>query len=345
MMNVQIRFAVAGCGLISRLHLQAIQAIEDAELCGVYDIQPEFSKKAAEEYDTQSFDSYEDLLQHSGADAVCICTPSHLHAPMALAAIRNEKHVLIEKPMALTLEDCDALTQAAALAKVKIGVVSQLRYSPSIARVKHALRAGALGIVTRCDLYMKYYRPQSYYDSGVWRGTQAMDGGGALMNQGIHGVDLVCHFMGEADRIFAFASTLVRDIDVEDTLTAIVEWKHGTQGVIQASTGDYPGFPRRIEINGERGCIILEEDRVVRWEVKGKAVSREYEEPEAVNTASTYNDAAAIDPSGHEAQLRNFIDAVRGEGVLLVNEAEGRRAIQLVLAAYQSASTGQAVSL
>lgn len=343
-MNLQIRFAVVGCGLISRLHLKAIQDIEDARLCGVYDILPETAQKAAEAYHTQRFDSYEDLLCHSGADAVCVCTPSHLHAPLAMAAIEAGKHVLIEKPMALTLEDCDALARAAAVAGVKIGVVSQLRYSPAVAHVKRALTTGALGIVTRCDLYMKYYRPQSYYDSGVWRGTQAMDGGGALMNQGIHGVDMVCHFMGEAKSVFAISSTLVRDIEVEDTLSAVLEWKGGAQGVIQASVGDYPGFPRRIEINGEYGCIILQEDRILRWEVKGKAVSREYEKPEAV-LGETHRQAGAVDPAGHVAQLRNFIDAIRGEGTLLVDEAEGRRAVQLVLAAYQSARIGRVVLL
>ena len=197
-------------------------------------------------------------------------------------------------------------------AGVQVGVVSQLRYGPAVARVKRALESGALGRITRCDLYMKYFRPQSYYDSGTWRGTQAMDGGGALMNQGIHGVDLVRYLMGPADSIYALSGTLVRDIEVEDTLTAVVAWHCGAQGVIQASVGDYPGFPRRIELNGESGTIILEEDRIVKWEVAGDSAYHIYEQEPAPEVRS-HSEAGAIDPSGHVAQLRNFIDAVRGD--------------------------------
>ena len=242
------------------------------------------------------------------------------------------------------MEDCDALAAAAARAGVRVGVVSQLRFAPAIARVKRALEVGLLGRLTRCDLCMKYYRPQSYYDSGSWRGTLAMDGGGALMNQGIHGVDLVRYLMGPAESIYALSGTLVRDIEVEDTLTAAVTWRCGAQGVIEASVGDYPGFPRRIEINGEAGVIILEEDRIVKWEAEGAPACRLYEEA-GTRAARTHSDAGALEPSGHIAQLRNFIDAVRGEGVLLVDEGEGRKALQLVLAAYRSAALGQPVRL
>jgi len=308
-----VHFAVAGCGVISRFHLDAIRSIEDAALCGVYDPVEASARAAAQAYGTRAYPDYDALLADPQVDAVCICTPSHLHAPLALQAVAAGKHVLIEKPVALTLEDCDAVAAAARAAGVQVGVVSQLRYGPAVARVKRALESGALGRITRCDLYMKYFRPQSYYDSGTWRGTQAMDGGGALMNQGIHGVDLVRYLMGPADSIYALSGTLVRDIEVEDTLTAVVAWHCGAQGVIQASVGDYPGFPRRIELNGESGTIILEEDRIVKWEVAGDSAYHIYEQEPAPEVRS-HSEAGAIDPSGHVAQLRNFIDAVRGEG-------------------------------
>ena len=327
-----MHFAVAGCGVISRFHLDAIRSIEDAALCGVYDPVEASARAAAQAYGTRAYPDYDALLADPQVDAVCICTPSHLHAPLALQAVAAGKHVLIEKPVALTLEDCDAVAAAARAAGVQVGVVSQLRYGPAVARVKRALESGALGRITRCDLYMKYFRPQSYYDSGTWRGTQAMDGGGALMNQGIHGVDLVRYLMGPADSIYVLSGTLVRDIEVEDTLTAVVAWHCGAQGVIQASVGDYPGFPRRIELNGESGTIILEEDRIVKWEVAGDSAYHIYEQEPAPEVRS-HSEAGAIDPSGHVAQLRNFIDAVRGEGTLLVDEAEGRKALALVLAA------------
>ena len=293
-----MHFAVAGCGVISRFHLDAIRSIEDAALCGVYDPVEASARAAAQAYGTRAY----------------------------------------------PLEDCDAVAAAARAAGVQVGVVSQLRYGPAVARVKRALESGALGRITRCDLYMKYFRPQSYYDSGTWRGTQAMDGGGALMNQGIHGVDLVRYLMGPADSIYALSGTLVRDIEVEDTLTAVVAWHCGAQGVIQASVGDYPGFPRRIELNGESGTIILEEDRIVKWEVAGDSAYHIYEQEPAPEVRS-HSEAGAIDPSGHVAQLRNFIDAVRGEGTLLVDEADGRKALALVRAAYRSAAEGKPVVL
>ncbi len=343
-MDLKVHFAVAGCGVISRFHLHAIRTIEDAALAGVYDPVAANAEQAAAEYGARAYPTYEALLEDDAVDAVCICTPSHLHAPLALAAVRAGKHVLVEKPVALRMEDCDALAAAAARAGVRVGVVSQLRFAPAIARVKRAIEVGLLGRLTRCDLCMKYYRPQSYYDSGSWRGTLAMDGGGALMNQGIHGVDLVRYLMGPAESIYALSGTLVRDIEVEDTLTAAVTWRCGAQGVIEASVGDYPGFPRRIEINGEAGVIILEEDRIVKWEAEGAPACRLYEEA-STRAARTHSDAGALEPSGHIAQLRNFIDAVRGEGVLLVDEGEGRKALQLVLAAYRSAALGQPVRL
>ena len=230
-MDLKVHFAVAGCGVISRFHLDAIRSIEDAALCGVYDPVEASARAAAQAYGTRAYPDYDALLADPQVDAVCICTPSHLHAPLALQAVAAGKHVLIEKPVALTLEDCDAVAAAARAAGVQVGVVSQLRYGPAVARVKRALESGALGRITRCDLYMKYFRPQSYYDSGTWRGTQAMDGGGALMNQGIHGVDLVRYLMGPADSIYALSGTLVRDIEVEDTLTAVVAWHCGAPGV------------------------------------------------------------------------------------------------------------------
>lgn len=341
-MDLKIGFAVVGCGLISQFHLQAIKSIEDAALCGVYDHRIDNAAAAAIQFDTKYYDTYEALLDDPLVKAVCICTPSHLHAPLALQAVKAGKHVLIEKPIALTLEDCDAVAIAARKAGVLVGVVSQLRFSRDVARMKRALERGVLGHVTRCDLYMKYYRPQSYYDSGVWRGTKDMDGGGALMNQGIHGVDLVSYLMGPVDRIYALGSTLVRDIEVEDTLTAVLLWRCGAHGVIEASVGDYPGLPRRIEINGELGTIILEEDRIVKWEVLGDAANCVQDDSGASRVCS-HNDASAIDPAGHVAQLRNFIDAVRGEGTLLVDEIEGRKALAIVLAAYRSVTEGRPI--
>ena len=336
-------FAVIGCGLISRFHIGAIREIDDAFLAGVYDQNPEAAVRTAEEYHTHCYHSFEEALEDSAVDVVCICTPSYLHASMACSAVEAGKAVLVEKPLALRLEDCDRLIALAGEKGIQIGTVSQLRFSPAIAKVKKAMQDGTLGRLTRADLYMKYYRSQEYYDRGGWRGTVEKDGGGALMNQGIHGVDLLRYLAGPVKSIYALSSTRVHDIEVEDTLTAALSFQSGALGVIEASTGDWPGAPRRLELNGECGVIILEEDRIVKWEVEGEKGFSLYEQNE--EETESHRDPAKLDASGHICQIRNFISALRGESELLVDGQEGRKALEIILSAYASAETGKAVGL
>ncbi len=339
----KVGFAVIGCGLISQFHIGAIQEIEDAFLAGVYDQNSETARKTAKEAGVHCYGSFEEALEDSRVDAVCICTPSYLHASMACTAVEAGKSVLVEKPLALKLEDCDRLIALAKEKGVQVGTVSQLRFSPAIGRVKKAMQDGILGRLTRADLYMKYYRPQEYYDRGGWRGTVEKDGGGALMNQGIHGVDLLRYLAGPVNSIYALSATRVHDIEVEDTLTAALSFQSGALGVIEASTGDWPGSPRRIELNGECGVIILEEDRIVKWEVEGEKGFSLYEEND--RKIQSHQDPGKIDASGHVCQIRNFISALQGEAELLVDGQDGRRALEIILSAYRSAESGKAVVL
>ena len=341
-MRLTVNFAVIGCGMISRFHADAIRAIDDALLCGVYDAVPGQAQKTAAEYGVYCYASYEEVLADSLVDAVCICTPSHLHAPLARQALSAGKHVLVEKPLSLRLEDCDEIISLAERFGLQAGVVSQLRFSPAIKKVKYAADSGLLGRLTRGDLYMKYYRSQEYYDTGKWKGTLSMDGGGALMNQGIHGVDLLRYLMGPAKSIYALSGTLARDIEVEDTLSAVVAFQSGALGVIEASTADYPGMPRRIEINGEFGRIVLEEDRIACWEIEGEP---EFCSHENDGIAFSHRQADALNPSGHIEQYKNFISAIRGDTELLTSAREGRGALEWVLAAYCSAKAHQPVFL
>lgn len=341
-MNITINFAIVGCGVISKFHIGAINAIEDARLIGVYDSVFEFAKKTAAECGTKAYATYEELLADEAVDAVCICTPSGLHASLATQAVQAKKHVLIEKPIALTLTDSDRISQSARLNHVKVGVVSQLRFSPAIKHVKKALDDGILGRIVCADLYMKYYRSQHYYDTNQWRGTITMDGGGALMNQGIHGIDLLRYIMGPLKSITALSGTLVRDIEVEDTLSAIVEYKNGAFGVIQATTSVYPGFPRRIEINGEYGCIILEEDRIAKWEIEGSPSYEYYEDKE--KKVFSHSDPTLLDQNGHIEQMKNFISAIRGDTELLVDDIQGRNTLEIVLKAYESAQNKRTIN-
>lgn len=340
-MDTAVRFALVGCGLISAFHLDAICALEDAALAGVYDATPETAERTAKQYGTKAYASLEALYADPSVDAVCITTPSFLHAEQALAAVNAGKHVLIEKPMALTLEGCDAVIRAAKQKGVKVSVVSQLRFTKTIQQVKRALADGILGRIVSADLYMKYYRPQSYYDTGAWRGTWAMDGGGALMNQGLHGVDLMRCLLGPVRAVTAVGGTFVRDIEVEDTVNALMEYRCGAIGVLQASTAAYPGFPRRIELNGEHGCIHLTENRITHWEVEGCPY---YDMSPRETADEGFRDPTGIDPSGHVRQIQDFISAIRDDTPLMVPGEEGRATLAVILATYASMAERRTVS-
>lgn len=336
--NKTVRFAVVGCGMISKFHIEAINSLREAELAGVFDAWPQAAEQTAQRYATQRYSTYEALLADQTVDAVCICTPSFLHASMAAQAARAGKHILIEKPVALTLPDCDALLVAVEKSHVQAAVVSQFRFCEAVARVKSAVGSGELGTILRGDLYMKYFREPAYYDAAPWRGSWEKSGGGALMNQGIHGVDILRYLMGNADKIYAAAGAKAHGIQVEDTLSAVITYSSGAYGVIEASTADYPGSPRRIEINGTKGRIMLEEDQITEWTEEGKAP---YTAETVESRTASYADPMQIDAAGHEAQLRELIGAIHGETVLRTPVIEGRRTLEWIVAAYASARSGQ----
>lgn len=329
-----VGYAIIGCGMIARFHIAAIQEIENARLVGVFDQQQINANRIAAEFQVKAYESMPELWEDTQVDAVCICTPSGLHATLALEALSHGKHVLIEKPMALNEQDCDAIICAAKETQRLAGVVSQMRFSPDICRVKEALDQGLIGKLISVDLIMKYFRDPSYYQNSTWRGTKKMDGGGALMNQGIHGVDLMQYLVGMPSMVYARAKTLVHKIEVEDLLNAVVEYPSGAQGIIQASTCTYPGFKRRLEFYGEKGFIVLEEDRITSWNVPG------WDETFPAKTDSDgingSGDPSRIGVQGHIRQLLNFTLAVLGKEQLLIDGVEGRKTVDLIRAAYQS---------
>ncbi len=336
-----VRYAVIGCGMIAAYHIAAIRALPDAELAGVCSRTYEKAAEFARLHRTKAYGSIQEVWDDPAVDAVCVCTPSGLHASLALEAIAHGKHALLEKPLALTVEDCDRIIREAKKKGVLVGVVSQLRFSPAIQQTKKAMERKVLGKLVCADLYMKYHRSQTYYDSGSWRGTKAMDGGGALMNQGIHGVDLLQYLAGPITTIYARAKTMTRSIEVEDTLCAVTEFKNGAMGVIQATTGIYSGFSRRLELCGENGTIILEEDRILLWDVADdKGLPHDTTGGMDVRSSS---DPTLIGLAGHRRQLANFTAAVQGREALLVDGAEGRKALRIILGAYRSAAEDRPV--
>ena len=339
----KLNFGIIGCGMIANSHANAVKSLEKAELIGITDVNENARKAFAEKYNTSSFNTPEELLSSPQIDVVCICTPSGLHAQLAIKAANAGKNIVVEKPMAITLQDCDEIIKACEVNKVKMAVISQLRFTDAMGKIKDAVGRNLLGRLVMGDVYMKYYRSPEYYGTGGWRGTWKMDGGGALMNQGIHGIDLLLYIMGPVKTVFGRAKTLARDIEVEDTASALLEFENGALGVIQGTTSIYPGTPRRIEINGDKGSIILEEDTIFKWDIEGQECPRDI--ITGHTTAGSASNPAAIRPEGHIRQIGDLMDAIIHDRRPLVDQYEGRKPVELILAIYESSKTGKAVKL
>lgn len=348
MSGAPFRFAVAGAGAIARAHIESVKRMEDARLVAVWSRTPERAKSVAQTYGVDWEESLENLVSRCDVDGVIVCTPSGYHLPPAMAAIEAGKHVIVEKPLEVTEERCQAIVDAAQKRGVQLGVIFQSRFAPANQAAYRAVQEGRFGRIVMGDAYVKWYRPQSYYDSGAWRGTWELDGGGALMNQAIHAVDLLLWLMGPAESVVAHAACLAHErIEVEDTLAALIRFRSGAMGVIEATTSVHPGYPKRIEIHGDQGGVVLVDDAVASWYERGEKVPAErmleaYGPKEISGAAS---DPMAISFDNHQRQLEDFVRAVREGRPPLVDGIEGMRAVQLVRAIYRSASTGQGVRL
>lgn len=343
MNNKDIGFGIVGCGMISGWHAEAILKIQGARLVGITDINAKAVAAFAEKYNTKAFSAIEALLESKEVDVVCICTPSGLHAPLAIKAANAGKHVIVEKPMAITLNEAEDVVRACKVNGIKLAVISQLRFTDTVCKLKDSVQKGMLGRLITGDIYMKYYRSQEYYDNGGWRGTWKMDGGGALLNQGIHGVDLLQYIMGPVSSVFAYTRTLARKIEVEDTAAALLEFENGALGVIQATTSIYPGSPRKLEICGDKGTIALEEDNIVNWVIEGQ------EGIDLSNLNGTANssfmDPKAISIEGHVKQIGDMVDAIRYDRKPLVDEYEGKKTVEIIMAVYESSKSGKPVKI
>jgi predicted dehydrogenase len=337
----EIGIAILGAGMVARYHATAIERTPGARLVAVGRSDPARVDETAAQFGVPCLTDEAVLLARDDVDAVCICTPSGLHAQQAIAAARAGKHVLVEKPIALTLADADAMIAACDRAGVRLGVALQRRTEPEFQRVQAAIAADELGRIVLGSINMPYLRLQSYYESADWRGTWALDGGGALMNQGIHLVDLLLWLAGDATEVRANAATLTHAIEVEDCVTATLRFANGALGSITATTAAAPGFPHRVEVYGDRGGVQIEGEQVVRWDVAGQ-------EPQHRSTAEPIAAGAGASPTGigaigHTRLLEDFVAAIRDGREPLASGREGRRSLALVLAVYEAARTGQAV--
>ncbi len=346
-----IRFGLVGCGAIAPTHADALTCIDGACLAGVYDVVPYRAKATADKYNVPDFNSLEVLC--SAVDAVSVCVPSGLHAEVALACARLGRHVLVEKPIDTTFEKAKALVDGCRATGVKLGVVSQHRFARQIRRLREAVQGGELGRMLEGDAGVKWYRTQAYYDSGDWRGTWALDGGGCLMNQGVHTVDMIQWIMGGIRSVQAMVRTAAHDIEVEDQANVLVEYRSGAIGVIQASTVFYPGFAERLEVHGEHGTVVIEGDRTKVWRVDpeqakmGRYGGGVMGQPTPNLHLAGASEWIEEDPTAdwgeqHRLQIEDFTRAIADDREPFITGEMAIEPLRIILAVYESARQGGA---
>jgi predicted dehydrogenase len=343
-MSAALRLGILGGGNISGTHARAAAAIPGVEIVAFHGRDRERTARLAEPYGAPVYDSLDAFLDHRPMDMVAIGSPSGLHAEQGIAAARRGLHVLSEKPLDITTERADALIRACDAAGVKLGVFFQDRLRPAIVDIKRMVDSGGIGRPVMIAGRVRWYRPPEYYSASRWRGTWTLDGGGAVMNQAIHTVDLVQWLFGPVARVSAAVGTRVHAIEVEDTAAAVIEFTSGAIGTIEATTSVYPGYPRRLEVTGSEGTLILEDDRLVRVDLRGPSGAVAAAPPPAVAPENTASPVVS-DASAHQRVLEDFIAAVRNGTVPACDGREGRRSVALVQAIYEAARTGGPVRL
>jgi UDP-N-acetyl-2-amino-2-deoxyglucuronate dehydrogenase len=356
----KLRFGILGCGVIGPHHARAISGLESAELVAVADVVPGLAEELAGEYECSHYASLEQMLSGVELDAVCICTPSGMHAEGALAALDAGKDVVIEKPVEVTLKAADRLIEVQRATDRRVAVVSQHRFDAATRVVHEALTRGEFGRLTSGSADVRWWRSQSYYDSGGWRGTLELDGGGGLINQAIHSIDLLQWLMGPVIEVTAYTGLLAHErIEVEDTAVAILKFANGTLGTIVATTAAYPGLTARTAVHGDRGSAVIDDDELTYFHAAGEgqegdAYGAGGDENQAEQVMERYGEAepgsgAGADPGNlsmaHRDQIQDFVEAVREGREPLVTLQEGRKPLAIIQGIYESARVGGAVRI
>jgi predicted dehydrogenase len=342
-------FGIIGCGMISSFHARAIAEVRGAKLVGGFDALPAAADKLAANFACKVYQRLKDMLADPAIEVVTIGTPSGAHLEPAMAAARAGKHVIVEKPLEITLRRCDKIIGECEKAGVVLSTVFPSRFHDASRELKRAVDQGRFGRLTLGDAIVKWYRTQAYYDNGAWRGTWRLDGGGALMNQAIHCVDLLTWLMGPVVEVRAQTALLAHwRIAVEDTAVAALRFANGALGVIEASTAVYPGYLKRIEIHGSAGSAVLEEEDLIKWDFAEKIKADRAILHKMANRKSSGGgaaDPAAIGHHGHARQFQDVVNAIKKGTKPLIDGREGRRAVEIILAIYKSAETGRVVPL
>jgi predicted dehydrogenase len=342
-------FAIVGCGMIARFHARALAEVPGTRVAALVSRKRDSAQKMAQELglDCPLETDLSAVLARPDVQGVIVTTPSGAHLEPAVAAAAAGKHVVVEKPLEITTERCDRIIDACNRNGVKLCTIFPSRFGDANRALKSAIDAGRFGKLTLGETTCKWWRSQAYYDEGGWKGTQALDGGGALMNQAIHNVDLLLWMMGPVTHISGFTAMLAHQrIEVEDTAVACLRFASGALGVIQATTSVHPGLPKTIAIHGDHGTVVVEQDDVLRWDftpetAEDKAVRERFAQKTGASGGSS--NPAAISHQGHARQLADFVRAIQTNMAPLVDGREGRRAVEVIQAIYQAAQTGRTV--
>ena len=334
-----IGFGLVGTGSIADFHAWAMAQVDGANLRAVYSRDPAKAEAFAAKHGTKAEPSLAALLARPDVAVICVTTPSGAHEEVAVAALQAGKHVLCEKPLEISTERIDRMIAAAQQNGRWLGAVLPARFGDGARALKSAVEQERFGRLTLCSAYVKWWRTEEYYRSGKWRGSWALDGGGALMNQGIHAVDLLQWLAGLPVQVSAFAATLGHKIEVEDTLTASLRFEHGALGTIECATSCAPGAPRRIELCGTKGSAVLEDDRVIRWKfsetLPHDEALRQGQSLKPENSGAA--DPRAIGVEGHQRVIADMVDAVCANRAPRIDGLEGRKAVALIESIYAAA--------
>ncbi len=360
-MTEKFRFGIIGCGVIGPIHAAAIQSLPDAELVAVADCAPEKAAKLAQHYRAKAYTDISQMLANEHLDVVNICTPSGMHGEHAIMAMRAGSNVIVEKPMEITRERIAKMLEVQRATGRQLAVISQHRFDEASLQVKKLLEEKALGRLVLGNAAIPWWRSQQYYDSGTWRGTWSLDGGGILMNQSIHSIDILQWLMGRVKTIKAYTDTLVHTTETEDVAVAVLRFENGALGTISATTGAYPGVTTRIEVYGDQGSAIIEHDQLAYihllhtekeqvGDYGGSTNQAEYFKAKHTKQTEPVDQHAMSDPAAlqyktHALQIADMIAAIREQRTPLNDGEEARHPVEVILGIYESAHTGKQVTL
>ena len=341
LMKKQLRFGLLGCGMVGHYHASAIGAVEDCTLVACASKTYSSAEKLAKEFGTEARHSYDDLLSDSSINFITICTPSGNHFEDARKALLAGKNVVVEKPISLRPEQADDLIDLAKEKGLILCTISQTRFSDAVQAIHKAVIEGRFGKMVSAQLMMRYMRGQEYYDQASWRGSFEGEGGGMLMNQGIHGIDVLCYIMGQPVSVMGYTATRLRRIEGEDTAVAAIEFADGSLAVVDATVCSNPSFTKKFIFCGEKGTVVLENDVITTWSLPQQCPVK----VGASSAGSSSADPRGISTEYHTREFRNLRDHYVDGRALLVDGIQGKLPLSVICGIYESSDSGKRIAL